>query len=147
VTRRKKLGIALLIVLLMAAGSCLILLSDGQPAKNPPAVSFEEAPGVSPDMICQTLVQRWLEGFRSTLRLRDRLVAYEIERMGMVESDDGGYRFSATFSVKPMSLLFSDWIAGNGVAGEDGWIRHKFLFFKVEKGSGQYTLQVLGTGP
>jgi hypothetical protein len=40
----------------------------------------------------------------------------------------------------------TDWIAGNGEQGSDGWILNKFMYVMIDKVSGKYQAEFLGTG-
>ena len=57
-----------------------------------------------------------------------------------------GLYFTVRYSVLP-AYNNSDWIAGNGVMGDDGWIYHKFSFVIFQKDSGGWRLVNEGTGP
>ena len=51
----------------------------------------------------------------------------------------------ATYSVQAESQ--DNWIAGNGVLGDDGWILDKTMLVGVLEGAESYTLLIHGTGP
>ena len=60
------------------------------------------------------------------------------------------YQVSVTYSVKPKSDALGlgyDWIAGNGVMGDDGWIIDKYAVCYANVYNGEMVLNSVGTGP
>jgi len=148
-TTRKKIGIFLifLIALVASPATYLVLLARERHENIPLGLSFHDAGSATPEEASQILTRMWLERFKSTLDLRNRLDNYEIEKIGSVMQREDELVVGATFSVKPTFMSFDNWIVGNGIDTHDGWIRHKLLFFKVTPKEGRYLWQVLGTGP
>jgi hypothetical protein len=146
---RKKTGIFLIFLIALVASSAtyFVLLARERQENSPLVLSFHDAGSATLEEVSQILIRMWLERFKSTLDLKNRLDNYEIEKIGSVMKREDGFVVGATFSVKPTFMSFDNWIVGNGIDTHDGWIRHQFLFFKVTPKEGRYVWQVLGTGP
>ena len=50
------------------------------------------------------------------------------------------------YSVKPVLMIYSDWVAGNGTIHADKWIRDKELIVGVIREGNIYRLLLIGTG-
>lgn len=154
----KALVTAVVLVTLILVGSAayyFVSATNERNEKYTPTISVNAVSKGNPQEIAENLVNQWLSHFKSRINIQDRLDNYEIHdiRLGEVQGDE--FVVAVSFSVKPtincsdwlIGILCSGWIAGNGTLQENGWIRHKLLFFKVIKESNWYNLQVMGTGP
>jgi len=146
----RQLAIVLLFGLMyVGIASCYLApgSSSGDDYAYVPAVSVGAVDQATPNEIAGTLIDQWLSHFKSdSVGIQNRPSEYEVHEIRVTEEHGNAFVITALFLVKPASI-FSDWIAGNGVPGEDDWIRSKFLFFKVIREGDVYRLQVIGTGP
>ena len=80
----------------------------------------------------------------------ERYVTHKVEiprdRQYLAREHEADYIAKVTFSVKPVEMSGSDWIAGNGHAGEN-WISGKRMIVGVTREAEVYKLRILGTGP
>lgn len=56
-----------------------------------------------------------------------------------------GPAIQIVYSVQPAVSDGSDWWAGNGVAGQDGWIENKSMLVRVSDEGGE--LKIVSGGP
>ena len=88
------------------------------------------------------IAQSWLD---KQLSLRD----YEVTEAHFFTFEDPQTRYVAmTYSVKPYSIAFNDWYAGNGEDGADGWLVGKYGYIAYRRfGSFVITGTACNTGP
>lgn len=67
----------------------------------------------------------------------ERLLAYDLNAIRRWNGDD---HYQVTYSVRPATEP-TDWWAGSGEAGTDGWVRHKVKILRVVEVDGSYILQ------
>ena len=143
-------GMAILasVFVLLGVAACFLFLGTGEQGWDYyPGLSVDEVAESSPEAIGGQLTHLWLGHFLSPRVDRNvRLEDYEIHRVEWVGEREGGFVLAVSFSVKPVAH-YSDWIAGNGIAGSGGWIRHKFLFVTVVREADVYRLAEMGSGP
>ena len=145
----------LILILIGSAAYYSVFAANERNEKYTPTISVDAVSKGNPQEVAGNLVNQWLSHFKSRINIQNRLDAYEIHDIRLREAQGDEFVVTASFSVKPtsncsdwlMGIFCSDWIAGNGTLEENGWIRHKFLFFKVIKEGNWYKLQVIGTGP
>ena len=126
---------------------------EGGEAHGASSLSVDLLTDANRKEIVACLFQQWLEGFRSSKTPgRERLEQYRIHHVEIREdvqhlTGEPGADYVAvmTFSVKPVEMSGSDWIAGNGSIGQN-WVRNKLLIVRVTKEARLYKLEVLGTG-
>lgn len=112
-----------------------------------------ELADLAPEDAVQRLFEQWLQYAASpALDNSQRISAYEIrhvrEAQALAAAYDVEYIASVLFSVKTAVSASqpSDWHAGNGAIGEDGWVRDKSLFVGLRQQGGRLWLVILGTG-
>jgi hypothetical protein len=121
-------------------------------AEYTPSVSTEEMSGKKPEEIVRSLVDRWLNHFKTAAADSDyRLDGYEIKSVDLSEQwrlfvNDGSLYLVASIhlSVKPSMLVDTSWAAGSGEISGDGWIRNKSLIVGVIKDDKVYILRIVG---
>lgn len=101
----------------------------------------------SPDTLAtaERLFREYLTGYQRAT-VEDRLEDFTINTIEIVEKRENGFVFTVSYDVKPAAAN-SDWIAGNGAVGPDGWIVGKFNFVTVEDVDGGPVITGQGTGP
>jgi len=156
--RNRIIGYALLIGLICAVGFGLLYsigndtgLADYE--ANQPTISLREVSEDTPDEIAAELIRRWLEHFKTgEVGWSSRIVDYEIHDVGVRTQYANSPEYqgmlvaSASFSVKPTRWNYDNWVPGNGVA-EGDWVKHKFLFFAINREGDSYRLHVIGSAP
>ncbi len=114
-------------------------------------LSATETAGLDDNGILRALWEDYMQRSQFTLLdAHNRIIEYEILD---VKADAGSglqqkmdIMGSVTFSVRPVQMEYSDWVAGNGeVDGE--WVRSKFLFIGAIKDGSAVHLKIIGTGP
>lgn len=109
---------------------------------------------LSREEIVQRLFEQWLDYWAApALPIVERIHSYEIQGAAVSEvGQEPGMEFGAEyiaqvmFSVRPIVLQDSIWIAGNGELTLEGWVRQKSLFVGVREDGNRYSMIVLGTG-
>ena len=118
-------------------------------------VSIASVSQASPEEIANLLFTQWLEHFKtSDADSRNRIDEYVITKVeipanstSLAQEQDLGFVATVLFSVKPTILMYSNWVAGNGIIDDQNWKRDKFLFIGVVKEDDIYRLKIIGTGP
>ncbi len=110
-----------------------------------PALHFTVNPTIVrevSDDAAAKIAQSWLD---KQLSLRD----YELSEAHFFTFEDPQTRYVAmTYSVKPYSIAFNDWYAGNGEDGADGWLVDKHGFIAYRRfGAFVVTGTACNTGP
>jgi hypothetical protein len=103
------------------------------------------------DQLYGLVLQRWLEAHK----VRDFcsspsgwITDFVVEETPHRYDNSSLNSFMTSFSVLPAPLSGDDWQAGNGIADPDSrWIRHKTIFFTVEKIEGRYFMGSQATSP
>ena len=117
-------------------------------------LSTAETAGLDGTGILRALWEDYMQRCQFTLLdEHQRLVEYEIvevkEDSGLIAvRQEKGLDVIGTisFSVRPVKMEYSGWIAGNGeIQGE--WVRSKFLFIGYSKDPDAVHLRLIGTGP
>jgi hypothetical protein len=117
-------------------------------------LSAAETAGLDGSGILFTLWEDYMQRCQFTLLDdRQRLVEYEIvevkEDSGLIAlRQEKGLDLVGTvvFSVRPVQMEYSDWVAGNGEIQSE-WVRSKFLFIGFSKDGDAVHLRIIGTGP
>lgn len=128
--KKKTIGIATVLFLLTAV--CLALHFT----VNPTIVRE-----VSDDAAAK-IAESWLQ---KQISLRD----FEVTEAHFFTFEDPQTRYVAmTYSVKPYEIALTDWYAGNGEDGEDGWLVDKYGFIAYRRfGAFVITGTACNTGP
>jgi hypothetical protein len=132
------------------------------PAKNGWTLDYISAiPAASLDTKSQSeiaflLFEEYLAHFKTPdADSRNGLVDYEILE---VKAEPDIYYFlavdqkvdyvaTALYSVRPSILMYSNWVAANGVVNfESGWINQKFELIGIVRENDVYRIKILGTG-
>lgn len=104
------------------------------------------------DVIIMQLFCQWLQHFKTTqahenFRLNDYVI-HRIEFLGLTRLAEE-YNVESTaliiYSVKPDKLLYSHWVAGNGII-ENEWVSNKSVIVGLYTNDGFYKLKLIG-GP
>lgn len=128
----KKKIIGTLTVLFLLAAVCL-------------AVHFTVNPTIvreTGDDAAVKIAQSWLD---KQISLRD----YDVTEAHFFTFEDAQTKYVAmNYSVKPYEIAFTDWYAGNGEDGADGWLVDKYGFFAYRRfGPFVITAAACSTGP
>lgn len=151
-TRRVVIGAVLLITLAGAALAAVVYQMSNNTGvedykANKPSVPISEIAEDQPEEIAATLIDKWVGHFKTgEVSWASKIKDYRISGV-RVEKQGWPLLASAAFSVKPTRWSYDNWMAGNGVATEDGWIKDKSLFFSITKEKDMYKLQELGSAP
>jgi apolipoprotein N-acyltransferase len=103
---------------------------------------------LSQNELCQKLVKNYLQ--YKKFAWSDRITDYKVDSAKIdTIYEDGRYIIFSSFNVKP---LFHDkdnrWSEGNGIPGENGWIKDICIFFDFGKVGNLYlTYSDWNTGP
>jgi hypothetical protein len=117
------------------------------PPANAPTDTSASTPAGEVRAVAENLWRARLDTYKTTsLSDRDRILDYRIEEIGVTEVTDRGFAFTVKFAVQ-IASPDSNWIAGNGVMGENGWMEHKFQFVRAERDGTGYKIVSTGTGP
>lgn len=110
-----------------------------------PSITVEG--NVKSEEIARTFLEKYFKHYmENTVPIEERLKDFRIDRIDIKEESPNGIYFTVSFSVKP-SISNSDWMAGNGVIKENGWMEKKFWFVTVKKEGNTYIMEGWGTGP
>ena len=150
-----QIGVVGILILIGGATNYLVSAADETNEKYTPTVPINAVQQDNPQEVAATLVDQWLSHWKASINVQKRLASYEIHHIMIHERQGEDFAVGVTFSVKPImncldslaGILCSEWIAGNGILEKDGWIRRKFLLFKIIRERDGYALQMLGTGP
>jgi hypothetical protein len=145
------------------------LISSPQPPTQPDMISISisvsetytatipvsETLGMDQETIIRTLFDRYLNYFKAeplppNIRLDDDEIASvdldpRIQNRATIENR-ADYVAWVKYSVKPVLMMYSDWVAGNGTLHADKWIRDKALIVGVIREGNIYRLSLIGTG-
>lgn len=149
-------GSVLMIALLLAAAVAAGLLSE-VPARRVAcddlqSVGPQERATLSEDQAAELVLERWLGGHMLQRLCPSQpgwITAYSIEEPPhqFRDSADVAYPvYVTTFSVRPLSPLDGGW-DGAGEPASGGWIRHRTIFFTVERNGGRFVFHEHGTSP
>jgi hypothetical protein len=116
---------------------------------------ISETLGMSRGFITRALFDRYLNYYKSeplqpNIGLDDyQIVSVDldprIQTIAIVEKR-ADYVARVHYSVKPVLMIYSDWVAGNGTIHADKWIRDKELIVGVIREGNIYRLVLIGTG-
>ena len=172
--KRNIISFILIIMLVFAAAGCADTATDVSPFVSSengfitvdektkeemrhPVFTVDEDLEKDKEKLATYLFSQWLElgkqGKLITVSTETqvrcaKLDDYKINQVKPYEKEDdpsSTFRFTVSFSVLPTGE-YNDWIAGNGVDGEDGWINNKSLLVEFYKTKNGYKLESLATG-
>ena len=133
-----------------------ISISASAPATYTATIPVSETLGMNQETIIRTLFDRYLNYFKTEpVSPYERLDDYEIasvdldpriQTLATIEKR-ADYVAWVNYSVKPVLMMYSDWVAGNGTLHADKWIRDKILIVGVVHEGSNYRLVLIGTGP
>jgi hypothetical protein len=146
VNPKSRLAVTTILAIAFLAVAALVVAAGQNPGDHTRLLLPEsEARNMTNQQIAQELMQRYLRGYQRA-GLSDRLVSFQIDEVHVPESAaEEELRFSVTYDVRPLFPV-SDWDAGNGLPGEDGWIRRKFAFVSASHQNDGYRITSLATG-
>jgi hypothetical protein len=115
---------------------------------------IKELQGLSNEEIITHLFENYLSHYKipdrgAMCRLIDFdivSVTHEVNLDFLAKEQNVDFVDGVVYSVQ-MPVLPSDWVAGNGEFGENGWIIHKFMISGAVKVDDEYVLKLIGTGP
>ncbi len=98
------------------------------------------------EVIAEQLIVEYLSRYKGIMvPQQEKLKDFSIEEIeGVKEKSGGKFRFIVTYSVKPAAKHQSNWIAGNGVTGQKGWINKKVAYVYVNKEGNTYSIEDMG---
>jgi len=97
--------------------------------------------------ICKKLFEKYLDSFKKdTIAKTLRIKKYTIDGVSKAESNESSLAFFVDYSVKPETLINSDWAAGNGEV-KGLWFVNKTAYVTIEKSGDEYSIKSIGTGP
>ena len=118
-------------------------------------IPVSETLGMSRETIARALFDRYLNYYKSEpLHPNARLDDYQIvsvdldpriQTLATIEKR-ADYVARVNYSVKPVLMIYSDWVAANGTIHADKWIRDKELIVGVIREGNIYRLLLIGTG-
>ena len=112
-----------------------------------PAISLDEAKGLSDEEIAVKLFGMYLEHYTSqSLPEMERLKDYKVLNVNKIQAVDGIF-YAIGYSVQTYSPPFNYcWGPGNGINEQDNWIVRKSNYIRLIKEEGQYRMEMHGTG-
>ena len=142
----------------LSSSECEKYVKDMQPATEKwsteyiPSLPISSVGNVPDDVMISRLCCQWLQHFKSIQadekeRLDDYVI-HRVEFLGFNElAREQGVLSTAwlIYSVKPHQLLYSHWVAGNGVI-KNGWISRKSIIVGLYTDKKFYKLKLIG-GP
>jgi len=97
--------------------------------------------------ICKKLFEKYLDSFKKdTIAKTSRIKKYAIDGVSKAQSNESSLAFFVDYSVKPETLINSDWAAGNGEV-KGLWFVNKEAYVTIEKSGDDYSIKSMGTGP
>ncbi|MDP2808322.1 MAG: hypothetical protein Q8O74_09340 [bacterium] len=98
--------------------------------------------------IARLLFKDYLGHYKaSNIDKSERLKAYKILAVKIIEEDTLGFIFTVDFSVQSFNESLVNWSAGNGRVSKNNWVVNKSNFVWVKKERNKYIVKEIGTGP
>jgi len=108
----------------------------------------------SREAVIEILLTVWLTHFTCTNVSEEiRLEKFTIDSIKVVDSPNLPESYKAdfiakvTYSVKPTIALSYHWIAGDGIVGDDGWVRYKRNYIGIINAGDFYEIRIWGNCP
>jgi hypothetical protein len=108
-------------------------------------VEFDVSVSEPTEEIGTILMSQYLEYYKRH-GLYSRLVDYRIEKVSVTKRNAELLELNATYSVKPLYGMHTNWSIGNGTDGQNGWIEKKFGYFSFHIENEKYILTNIATG-
>lgn len=94
----------------------------------------------------QTIVDILEKNMGSDIPERQRLKDYKINNIKALNGDISYFGFSVDYSVQG-AIENTDWVAGNGETGKNGWVLNKVQYYTLKKEGNSYKVESSGTSP
>lgn len=149
-------GSVFLLALFVAASGAAVLISSTASRHTAcdasESVGAQESTALTEDQAAGLVFRRWLDGHMLQHLCSGApswITGYSVDEAPRRFRDSTGAAYPVyvtTFSVRPLSPLDGSW-NGAGVPADGGWVRHKTIFFTVDRDGDRLVFHEHGTSP